>query len=74
MAESEKPIAEPKCPECGVRGLDQIVSRESVAESNAGDPWFNIVQCAACGHVYGVFAKHVFNRELRYMPTMPGFP
>lgn len=54
-------MVEPKCPECGVLGIDKIVSQDSVAKSEAGDERFNVVYCSECGHVYGVFAKHVIS-------------
>ena len=50
-------MVEPKCPECKIQGLEYIVSHDSVEESKGGDPWFNIVSCSGCGHVYGVFNK-----------------
>ena len=52
-----EPIAEPKCPSCGVVGMGYIASKDSLVTSRAGDPWFNIAYCGNCGHVYGVFAK-----------------
>ena len=61
--------AKPKCPECGVEGLEHIISEDSVETSKAGDPWFNIVFCDQCGHVYGVFAKYVNRPSVRF----PGF-
>ena len=54
-------MAEPKCPECRVQGTDKIVSRDSAERSEAGDERFNVVYCSECGHVYGVFAKHVIS-------------
>ena len=54
-------MAEPKCPSCNTEGIDRIVSSESKVESKGGDPWFYIVYCDNCGHVYGVFAKHVIS-------------
>lgn len=50
-------MVEPKCPDCKVKGLEYIVSSDSNEESKGGDPWFNIVHCSECGHVYGVFNK-----------------
>jgi uncharacterized Zn finger protein len=52
-------MAEPKCPSCGVQGIVKIVSKVSTKTNKAGDPWFEVVYCDDCGHVYGVFAKHV---------------
>jgi len=49
---------EPKCPQCSVVGTDQIVSRKGGAGGSKGKHFvlspFNIIFCAACGHVYGV--------------------
>lgn len=53
-------MAEPKCPECGIIGTSHIDSTESEVMNRAGEPWFEIVYCDQCGHVYGVFAKTVF--------------
>ena len=53
-------MAEPRCPSCAVEGVSHIVSADSEVRSRDGKPWFNIIHCAACGHVYGVLAKHVF--------------
>lgn len=50
---------QPKCPDCGVRGIEHIVSEDSNEQSKGGDPWFNVAFCAKCGHVYGIFAKVV---------------
>ncbi|WP_313469779.1 transcriptional regulator [Lysinibacillus sp.] len=50
-------MAEPKCPECGVVGLQNIVSEGSEEKSKGGDDWFDVVYCSECGHVYGVFNK-----------------
>ncbi len=56
-------MAEPVCPSCSVTGMEHIVCRESEAQSKGGDPWFDVVHCDSCGHVYGVFAKHVLSHE-----------
>lgn len=48
---------EPKCPSCSIIGIRYIVQSNSEKKSRAGDPWFNIVHCSECGHVYGVFNK-----------------
>lgn len=65
MAES-KPVnaepAEPKCPECGVRGADHIVSQSGGEETESGNPWFDVAYCDGCGHIYGVFTKDVTAR------------
>ncbi|MDH1697809.1 hypothetical protein N5I05_04480 [Acinetobacter johnsonii] len=54
-------IAEPKCPDCRVQGLQFIVSSESKQASKGGDAWFEVVHCSQCGHTYGVFAKVVLS-------------
>ena len=51
--------AEPRCPDCGVEGVVHIVAVAS-QEKDARKPWFEIVLCNRCGHVYGVFPKHVY--------------
>lgn len=56
-------VAEPHCPECRISGMDYIVSRESRERSRSKEPWFVVVHCSACGHVYGVLAKHVFSQS-----------
>ena len=62
-------MAEPKCPECGMTGMDALVSPESQEASEGGDPWFSVVYCDGCGHIYGVFAKHVMSHKM----GPPGF-
>lgn len=49
--------AQPKCPGCGIKGVEYIISVESIEQSKGGDAWFEIAHCTQCGHVYGVFAK-----------------
>jgi hypothetical protein len=64
-------VVQPKCPECGVSGVEHIAQADSAITSRGGDPWFNIAYCDKCGHVYGVFAK------ITYGPTqvpLPSFP
>ena len=53
-------MAEPKCPDCGVVGVSHLVTTDSQEKSRDGKALFNIVYCDGCGHVYGVFANHVF--------------
>ncbi len=57
-------MVEPKCPGCEIVGIDKIVSRESEEANKRGDPWFYIVYCNNCGHIYGVFAKHVISTNM----------
>ncbi len=61
-------MAEPKCPECGVQGINHIVSEKSNQQSKGGDAWFEVAYCDGCGHVYGVFPKHVLSHEVK--PSM----
>ncbi|WP_307941546.1 transcriptional regulator [Pseudomonas mosselii] len=60
-------MAQPKCPDCGITGIEHITCEESTVQSKGGDPWFEVAFCDACGHVYGVFAKIVKG------PTPPSF-
>lgn len=52
-------MTEPVCPQCGARGVDQIVSTPSKEKSRRGEPWFFVAHCSQCGHIYNVFARHV---------------
>ncbi|MEQ8861058.1 MAG: hypothetical protein RIC56_20615 [Pseudomonadales bacterium] len=63
--------AEPKCPDCGVQGMNHIVSRESVERSRHRQPWFLVIHCNACGHVYDVIAKHVFSHSVPPRLVLP---
>ncbi|MBC8950229.1 transcriptional regulator [Xenorhabdus sp. TS4] len=62
MSEIKHP---PVCPKCSIEGIEHIYSSPSEKQSKAGDPWFEVAHCTKCGHVYGVFAKIV------YEPTVP---
>lgn len=63
-------MADPKCPECGISGLEHIVSEESKQHSKGGDPWFEVAYCKECGHVYGVFAKVIHGPSI----PIPKYP
>lgn len=65
--------AEPKCPDCGVTGIEKIVSEESDARSKGGDAWFEVASCYDCGHVYGVFPKVVHSPTMQ-LPTLGNVP
>lgn len=52
----------PMCPSCGLKGSEHVVSTPSSEKSREGSAWFHIAHCDGCGHVYGVFTKHVFGR------------
>ena len=44
----------PKCPSCGIVGMDFIREFPNVGTKRGNDdPWFEIVACIKCGHVYG---------------------
>ena len=58
-------MADPKCPSCDAQGIEHITSKESDVKSKGGDAWFEVVYCDKCGHVYGVFTKHVLTYEMR---------
>lgn len=64
-------MAEPKCPDCGIQGMDHIVSRESAERSRSRHAWFVVIHCNACGHVYDVIAKHVFSQPLPARLILP---
>lgn len=64
-------MAQPKCPECGIQGVQHIVSRESVERSRNRQPWFLVVHCDGCGHVYNVIAKHVFSQTVPPRLVLP---
>ena len=59
---------QPKCPSCAVIGIDHIVSTPSKERSRTKQPWFYVVHCNECGHVYTTIAKHFFNQ-----PVTPNF-
>lgn len=64
-------MAEPKCPECEVAGMAHIVSKESSERSKTRQPWFLVVHCDQCGHIYGVLAKHTFSQAVTPKLTLP---
>lgn len=64
-------MAEPTCPKCNIAGAENIVSKESVERSKTRQPWFLIVYCDACGHVYDIVAKHVFSQPITPKLTLP---
>jgi uncharacterized Zn finger protein len=55
-------MTEPLCPSCSIAGVEHIVSTASTEKAKQGTPWFYVAHCDQCGHVYGVFTKHVFGR------------
>lgn len=66
MAEKE---IQPKCPSCDIKGKEHIIALDSSDKSRSGDAWFNIACCDECGHVYGIFAKHVLNHEIKHLAS-----
>ena len=64
-------MADPKCPGCGVEGVDHIISKDSKEKSKTRQPWFVVIHCDACGHVYNVLAKHVFSVPVAPKLTLP---
>ena len=59
-------MAEPHCPECKIEGMSHIISKESDTRSNSGTPWFEVVYCDACGHVYNAIIKHVLSHNVPF--------
>ncbi|MCY4143737.1 MAG: transcriptional regulator [Gammaproteobacteria bacterium] len=60
--DTSKTAAEPTCPECGVAGIEHFANQESRQRSRNREPWFFVVYCSNCGHVYNTIAKHVFSQ------------
>ena len=44
----------PKCPSCGIVGLDFITEFESNTKRKSGEALYELVACIKCGRVYGV--------------------
>ena len=61
-------MADPKCPECAISGVEHIISKDSVEKAKTRQPWFVIIHCSNCGYVYNTIAKHTFA-----MPVTPKF-
>jgi uncharacterized Zn finger protein len=53
-------MAEPKCPNCAIEGIEHFKSKDSLERAKNGTPWFILVYCGECGHVHQTLAKHVF--------------
>jgi uncharacterized Zn finger protein len=64
-------MAEPTCPKCNIAGVENIVSKESAERSKTKQPWFLVVYCNGCGHVYDIVAKHVFSQPITPKLTLP---
>ncbi len=54
----------PKCPKCEIEGIEQIATEESNERSMGGPHWFEVAFCKNCGHIYGVFAKHILSHQV----------
>ena len=65
-------MVDPRCPDCEVTGIEHIVSKESTERSKTKQPWFIVVHCNQCGHVYGVLTKHTFSQPVTPRLTLPG--
>jgi hypothetical protein len=51
--------------------MSHIVSKDSVERSKTKQPWFLVIHCDSCGHVYGVLAKHTFSQPVTPKLTLP---
>lgn len=63
-------MAEPTCPNCSIAGVENIVSQPSAEASRHRNPWFEIIFCKECGHIYGMMTKHVFVRASGSGPSL----
>jgi uncharacterized Zn finger protein len=63
------PDPRPKCPDCGIKGIEHITSTPSEKQHGTGNQWFDVAHCDECGHVYGVFVKYT----IKPMPKMGPF-
>ncbi|MEM1230676.1 MAG: transcriptional regulator [Pseudomonadota bacterium] len=63
--------AAPRCPSCDLQGIEHIVSSEGRERARDRKPWFIVVHCNGCGHVYNVLAKHVFAQNTAPRLTLP---
>ena len=70
LAESKPKNKGPKCPSCGIIGIEHIVSDDSTEQSKGGDAWFNVAYCENCGHVHGIFNKISISPTIK-MPPLP---
>lgn len=64
-------MTEPTCPNCSVAGVENITSKESIERSKTRQPWYLIVHCNQCGHVYDIIAKHVFSQPIAPNLVLP---
>lgn len=58
----EDGVAKPRCPNplCGAEGVDNIVcdTNSGIRFTKTKNPCFDVVFCAECGHIYGVYSAH----------------
>jgi uncharacterized Zn finger protein len=64
-------MAEPKCPNCAIEGIEHFKSKDSIERAKNGTPWFILVYCGECGHVHQTLAKHVFTTSTSSPFIMP---
>jgi uncharacterized Zn finger protein len=64
-------MAEPKCPNCAIEGIEHFKSKDSLERAKNGTPWFILVYCGECGHVHQTLAKHVFTTSTSSPFIMP---
>lgn len=64
-------MAEPKCPNCSIEGVQHFKSKESLERAKNGTPWFILVYCDGCGHVHQILSKHVFTTSTSSPFIMP---
>ncbi len=64
MSETPAEPHPPRCPACDIVGVEHIVSTPSKERSRVKQPWFYVVHCAACGHVYNTITKHNFTQTV----------
>jgi len=46
---------DPKCPACGAKGKQNILSQGSDQKAPGGMSRFEIVYCGVCGHIISIF-------------------
>jgi len=63
ISDENSNMADPKCPDCGKSGIENIVSTPSKEQSRERRAWFYVAHCDNCGHVFGIFTKHVYGKS-----------
>lgn len=63
--------AKPKCPECGVEGIEHFTIGDIGKGSPPGVPRFESIYCDGCGHVYQVFQNFIRTKDAT--GPLPGF-